>query len=121
MSETGLYSAQYEHIHDWAEIVDQMLIDLKSGSRPSVQNAGQKLGQLLMDIAQKAYNNPSTRFMVLHLQDTIDLSENELLKVGSALISMEYDDNIIALLEQFAQILEHEQLGAMSRMQRWTR
>lgn len=121
MSDTGLFSSQYQQIHEWAEMIDSLLIDLKTGSSPSNPSFKQNLGQLLLDLAQGNYGNPATRFMVIHFQDRADLPKNQLKKTGKALLAGQLNEEVINFIEQFAQILEQEQIGVMARMGRWTR
>lgn len=120
MSETGLYSSLYQNLHDYADMIDRVLVNIKTGRVLPKSPTRQELGRLLIQLAEEESDNLPARLIQLSLQARSNVSRAELTNVGKALISGEIHEDTIIQLEGIAQVLEEEQAKAMSRIQRWT-
>lgn len=122
MSETGLLSGLYQQAHKYAELVDRVLVDLKTESS-SLGDAGRKeLGILLTGISDESLKDLPSHLLIIVLKSRNNLRQLNLGQVGRALLSDEIiDSQVIENLEAFAQALEQEEVDAMTRMRRWTR
>ncbi len=120
MSETGLYSGLYQNLHEVADLVDRVLVNIKTGGTSADSPSRQELGRLLIKLAQNQPDDLPTRLIQLALQNRSDMSRIDLARVGEALVSEEIHEDTIRRLELIAHVLEEEQARAMSRIQRWT-
>jgi len=119
MSETGLYSGLYQNLHEYADLVDRVLVNIKTGRSSENDPSRQELGELLIQLAQDQLDDLPVRLIQLALQNRSDVSRADLDRAGKALVSEEIDEDTIRRLELIAQVLEEEQTRAMSRIQRW--
>jgi hypothetical protein len=120
MSETGLYSGLYQNLHECAELVDQVLVHLKTGKSLPEDSSRQALGRLLTQLAEEQPDDMPTRLIQLLLRNRRDVSSADLARVGRALNLGDIEVDTINQLEAIAQALEEEQSRAMARIQQWT-
>jgi hypothetical protein len=120
MSETGLYSSLYQNLHEYADMIDRVLVNIKTGRVLPKSPSRQELGKLLIQLAKEQSDDLPARLIQLSLQTRSDVSSADLVNVGKALTSGEIHEDTIIRLEAIAQVLEEEQARAMSRIQRWT-
>jgi hypothetical protein len=116
MSDTGLFSSIYEQIREYAALVDDVLVSLKDGTSSPTDPFRQKLGGLLINLANQQYSDASNRLIVLILRDAVKIDDSELAKTGKALLGKEMNKPAVETLELFAQCLEREQRRAMARI-----
>lgn len=116
MNNPGLYSSVYQLIREYAELVDTVLINLKSKTSQVNDPARQRLGELLINLAGETWDNLPIRMIALILRDKDRTRQQKWEKLGKALLSEQFDTSGIRELEELAVALEHEQAGAISKM-----
>ncbi len=116
MSNPGLYASIYEQIREYAELVDTVLIGLKSGMSKPHDPARQTLGNLLISLAGETWESLPTRMIALMLRDTHKTSQQKWQQLGQALLAEHFDPNFTKDLEDLAVALEQEQAGTITKM-----
>ncbi len=116
MSDTSLYAGLYEEMRGCADLVDNILVDLREhGAAPDLAGR-QRLGNVLVRLADNQSDDLSSRLIMLLLQDRRVISRSEMLKIGQGLLSSQVEHSTAAALEQFAQALEQAQADTVARM-----
>lgn len=118
-SDTGLFSGLYQQTRECAELVDQVLIQIKDGTSSPKDKSRQELSKFLIHLGNNEWEDLSSRLIILVLRGKEDFAEAQWSRAGSALLSSEVDTSVVELLEQLARSLEQEQTGAMERMRGW--
>lgn len=122
MSETGRLSGFYQQAHKYADLVDRVLINLKTGLGSLDDPARKELSSLLMHIADETSEDLPSRLLLIGLQSRSNFRELNLANIGKTLLSQEVvAPEIIGKLEDLARALEEEEVDAMVRMRRWIR
>jgi len=122
MSETGLLSGLYQQAHKYADLVDRVLINIKTGYKLSDDPARRELSTLLIQTEDQSSEDLPTRLLLIVLENRNQLNQVNLAHLGKRLlIKGDVDQETIDQLESFAQALEEEQVDAMTRMRQWTR
>ncbi len=116
MSNPGLYASIYEQIREYAELVDTVLIGLKSGTSQPHDPVRQTLGNLLITLAGETWESLPTRMIALMLRDTHKTSQQKWQQLGQALLAEQFDPNFTKDLEDLAVALEQEQAGTITKM-----
>lgn len=115
MSETGLYSGLYSTVRQMAELVDSVLLDLKSGSLRNASAERQRLGTLLIHIAE-----PSSDDLVSHLLGIVVKDSKkpgfDPIELGNQLLGSGLPVGSINTLETLASILENERATMLVKM-----
>jgi len=115
MSDASLFSGLYQQIHEYAELLDDVLVNLKENTSSLEDKSRQELASFLLDLTNEQCEDLPVRLIALALRNNkVNLAE--IADIGQALQSTEIDESDIELLEQLAQSLEQEQAGAMERM-----
>jgi hypothetical protein len=120
MSESGLYSGLYQNLHECADLVDKVLINLKTGKNLKNDSFQQMLAVLLLELAEDQSDNLPARLIQLLLHNQNNVTRADLVRVGNALKTGAVLEETIYQLETIAQALEAEQGRAMARIQQWT-
>jgi hypothetical protein len=115
MSVIGMQSGLYRQLHDYAELVDEALLSLKSGSPPSEDENCQRLGRLLVAISSGDWEDaPAHTFMFS--MSNLDQPERQALGgIGRALLSDSVESRDVKTLERLAELLERKQSSVMAR------
>ena len=116
MNNPGLYASVYQLIREYAELVDTVLISLKSDTSQVNDPARQKLGSLLISLAGDTWDSLPVRMIALILRDQDRTRQQKWATLGKALLSEQFDASAINDLEELAVALEHEQAGAITKM-----
>jgi hypothetical protein len=114
MSETGIYAGSYQRFRDYAESVDNLLIELKSGHTPAVETVRPVL-ELLEALDNQPEAPASVQSVAVLLRANAALSPARLRTVVRELKSWRTSRTTIDSLEAFAVVLEEER-AAMSRL-----
>lgn len=114
MSNPGFYASIYEQIREYAELVDNVLIGLKSGTSSQNDPQRQKLGNLLIILAGDTWDSLPTRMIALMLRDRHNTSQWA--QLGKTLLTEQSDPSVIKDLETLAVALEQEQAETINRM-----
>lgn len=116
MSNPGFYASLYEQIREYAELVDKVLINLKSGTSSPNDPDRQQLGNLLATLAGETWDSLPTRMISLMLRDRHNTSQKKWEQLGKTLLTDQSDPSVIKDLETLAITLEQEQAGTINRM-----
>ncbi|MEQ9668203.1 hypothetical protein [Coleofasciculus sp. G2-EDA-02] len=114
MSTIGLYSTLYTRLEEYAELLDQALIQLKQ-EQITISEQQQKLGELLVSLA-KSPRGLDAQLLVILLQDSPKKSLVEWSQLGQALLSHKITPVEITKLEKLANMLEYERANTFARM-----
>lgn len=116
MSDASLFSGLYQQIHEYAELLDSVLVNLKENTSSLEDKPRQELASFLLDLTNEQCRDLPVRLIALALRDNKEINLAELSDIGQALQSADIDESVIESLERLAQSLEQEQTGAMERM-----
>ncbi len=119
MSHTGLYAGLYEQIREHAELVDCVLIELKSNtSLPpnAVSEPRTRLGVLLKKLGAEQELDLTSRLIGILLRDEAEATSRELIRAGNLLLTPGGGAEVTVFLERLARALEQGQAGAVARM-----
>jgi hypothetical protein len=119
MSQTAIFSGMYEEVRDYAELLDKVLIELKSGISQPQDEKRKKLGRFLTELSSDRSRSLAARLIGRLLRSEGQVTPQELASIGNKLNSAEagaIDQTMISQLEQLARSLEQEQAVAMARM-----
>jgi len=121
MSETGLLSGLYQQAHKYADLVDRVLINIKTGYKANDDPARKELSALLIQTEDQSSEDLPTRWLLMVLENRSQFNQVNLAQLGKKLLAQgDVDQETIGQLESFAQALEEEQVEAMMRMRQWT-
>lgn len=118
MSNSGLYSSIYEQVQKYAEIVDEVLISLKSGTAIANPNV-ERLAQLLDDLTQTEHNDLSLKIISMMMDADDDKNRAKWKRLSQELRSDSPDASTIEVLEELAHHLEFQQSEALAKMRGW--
>ncbi|MEN4012455.1 MAG: hypothetical protein ROW48_10505 [Bellilinea sp.] len=116
MNNPGLYASIYQLIGEYAELVDTVLINLKSDTCPINDPSRQKLGNLLIALSGNTWDSLPIRMIALLLREKQVTNHNKWAKLGESLLAGQVDIIGIKDLEDIAKALENEQISAMTKM-----
>lgn len=116
MSYSGVYSGLYARIRDYAELLDDVLINIKAGRSSPSDSRRQQLAQLFLGTSVSTGSNLSIQLFKVFLRDAYDLDQKHLTEIGQALLSVSVGSNIVDRLERFAHALENERAGMLAKM-----
>jgi len=109
----------YEEVRDYAELLDKVLIELKSGVSHPQDEKRKRLGQFLTELDSKHTRSVAVRLISRLLRNEGQVTPQELASIGNTLsvqIALPIDSAMISQLEELARSLEQEQAVAMARM-----
>ncbi|MCI0388348.1 MAG: hypothetical protein MOB07_06235 [Acidobacteria bacterium] len=115
MSVVGLQSGLYKQLHDYAELVDEALLYLKSALPPSKDESCQKLGRLLIAISSGDWEEAPIHAFLFSVSNIEQSERQELGRIGQALLSDVVKPPDVGKLERLAELLEKKQSSVMSR------
>lgn len=116
MSDTGLHAGLYEYARVLAELVDDVLLEVRTKPREPMSESCRRLGEMLLASTSKHSPDMSSRLLALTLEDIPGFKPGDWQEVGRSLLSDGVDDPLVARLERLARALEQEQLDAASRI-----
>jgi len=119
MTNPGLYSGIYQQIREIAEIVDDVLINLKADADKADKASRPKLAELLEQLAAERTDTLQLRMVaVLVIGDNTN-NRKRWARVAGLLKSDKVDKVLIEELDSLAQALEQMQSEAMAKMRGW--
>lgn len=117
MSDTGLYSNRYQQIRGYAELVDDVLLELDTDVR-SADGKREALGELLVQLDDNECDDLSIRSVALLIKADDSIKMSDLSQAGKALLNGNMDEDTIAILHELARFLEKERSKAIAVMER---
>lgn len=116
MSDIGLNSGLYGQMREYAELLDDVLVGLKTGTALPDDDSRQRLADFLTALGADNWQDIPTRVIAMLLRDKAHVEKNDWPALASALLSGEVDEVVINKLEGLAWSLEQEQAVAMARI-----
>ena len=116
MSDTSLYAGLYEEIREYAELVDEVILNLKKGEGTPENPAQKRLALLLMHLGRGEFEDLPIRLFMLVLRENGFSDQTGWSSTGKALLEPEIDASVINQLERVAQSLERGQTNALGRI-----
>jgi hypothetical protein len=115
MSSTGLFSNLYSRVREYAELLDDVIIQVKSGEGGPADQRRQKLAKLLLALNQSPAADLPTQLLSILVREKSD-GNTDWNEVGRALLNPELPQFVVLRLEQLAQAVEHERAGILAKM-----
>ncbi len=116
MSHTGLYSGLYAQVRHFAEILDDVIIHLKSGVSTPSDPARQQLAKLLLGLDKSPPMDLSAQLLSALLKEQSGDRPRGWSEIGEALLAQEVSPRLIERLEHLALAIERERAGILSKM-----
>jgi hypothetical protein len=116
MSVIGLQSGLYKQLHDYAELVDDSLLCLKSGLPPSKDESCQKLARLLIGMSSDNWDETPLHIFLFSFSNFKESERQEWASTGKALLSDVAGSTDIRQLDRLADLLEQKQSSVMARI-----
>lgn len=116
MSEVGLQAGLYEELHEYAELIDGALVELKCSADAGPMSCAEELGAMLVKLKTDEWQVSPARLIVVILSDFSKLRRLEWAQIGEGLLSGNASLDVITRLENLAAVLELEQVNVMSRL-----
>jgi hypothetical protein len=115
MSSTGLFSGLYSRVREYAELLDDVLIQLKSGEGGPRDQRRQKLAKLLLALDQSPAADLATQLLSVLVREQGDGSA-QWADIGRVLLNPEVPESVVPRLEELARAVEHERAGMLAKM-----
>jgi hypothetical protein len=116
MSDIGVHSNLYQRAREYADLVDEVLIRLKSGMSDPSDTSRLKLAALLDGLASSPVQDLSAAWLGLVLGRAGKDGREEWVKLGGALLRADAEPYIIEQLQQLARVLEMQRTDALAKM-----
>ena len=118
MSDIGLYSSRYHQIRAYAELVDDVLLELNSKARLA-SSRYKELGSLLTKMSGQQYDDDLlAKSVALLIRADGSLSMSDLMRAGNNLLDEEVDSETLAILSKLAKFFNVELSRAMEGIDR---
>ena len=115
MSATGLFSGLYTRVREYAELLDDVIIQLKSGEGSARDPRRQKLAKLLVALDQTPSVDLATQLLSVLVREQSD-GGTRWAEVGRGLMAPAVPTAVIGRLEELARAIENERAGMLSKM-----
>lgn len=116
MSEIGQQLGFYEELYEQAELIDNVLLEVKVNQNPQEVNYFNELGEMLVKLGSDEWQHSPARLFIILLRDFSRSKRKEWATVGENLIARKFDGETIQKLEKLASVLEQEQTNVMARV-----
>lgn len=116
MSEIGQQLGFYEELYEQAELIDNVLLEIKE--KQNLHNAiySGELGEMLVKLGDDEWQQSPARLFIILLRDFSRSKRREWATVGENLIARQFDGDTVQKLEKLASVLEQEQTNVMARV-----
>lgn len=115
MSDIGIYSGNYRRVRDYAEAVDQLLLNLKGGVPVDECSAGPVVS-LLEALHKDSGAAPSVQLLNLRLRQQSGNVKSRLGRMTAELLQRQVSEETIAGLETIANLLEQERVQLRAKL-----
>ncbi|MCA0453944.1 MAG: hypothetical protein LCI00_08220 [Chloroflexi bacterium] len=119
MTNPGLYSGIYQQIREIAELVDDVLVNLKEESENAESSSRLKLSELLEQLVVERTDTLSLRMVALLVIGDDITNRTRWARLSHMLKSDKINKSVIDELDSLAQLLEQVQTDAMAKMRGW--
>ena len=108
MSLSGLFSGLYSYLRGYAELIDDVLVELKSGQVTTSGTNSKKLGQIFLDISKPDINDLSVLLLKTLLMEDEGNNQKMWSQIGCDLRDGKIKPELVEYLEKLANLLESE-------------
>lgn len=115
MSATGLFSGLYARVREYAELLDDVIIQVKSGEGGPADRRRQKLAKLLVALDDEPAADLATQLLLVLVRERRDGGAGWA-DVGRALLGPGVPSSVVPRLEELARIVEDERAGMLAKM-----
>jgi hypothetical protein len=116
MSTTGLHTGLYSCIREWAELLDGVLVAMKTGTPEKADQARKRLGQALLRISVPSTTEPHDLLLASLVVGASALSRERIADLGRLLLEAKVIPGLVEDLEHMASVLEHERAGTFAKI-----
>lgn len=116
MSFQGPHSSLYIQIRQFAELLDQVLLDFKAGTPDAHQPERVVLGTLLSNLERPGKGELRGQLLANLIRDSGRPSPEHLAELGRNIVSGTISASLVAELEQLARNLEQERAGTFAKI-----
>ena len=116
MSDIGVHSNVYQRVREYGDLVDEVLIGLKSGTSSPSDAPRRKLAGLLVGLESTSPLDLATAWLGMLLRGADAGERAGWAKVGRALLAPRIEPWVIERLEALARALEERRTEALARM-----
>ncbi len=116
MSEIGQQLGFYEELYEQAELIDNVLLEIKVNQNSQEANYFNELGEMLVRLGGDQWQSSPARLFVILLRDFSRGKRRGWAAVGENLIARKFDGETVQKLEKLASVLEQEQTNVMARV-----
>jgi hypothetical protein len=115
MSDTGIYAGGYQRVRDYAESVDRLLIELKSGQSPNDETLDPVVN-LLEALDNERSASAAVRTVGVLLRSKSALAPAKLRDIVTELKAKRASRATVEGLETFAAVLDEERAAISARL-----
>lgn len=116
MSEIGQQLGFYEELYEQAELIDNVLLEIKANQNLQNTSHSDELGNMLIKLGGEQWQYSPARLFIILLRDFSRSKRREWATVGENLISRKFSGDTVKKLEKLASVLEQEQTNVMARV-----
>jgi len=116
MSDIGVHSNVYQRVREYGDLVDQVLVAIKSGNSTLGDASRQRLGDLLVGVSAMPPRDLNSAWLGMLLGDSDHRTRAEWAKVGRALLSPGVETRVVERLEELAGRIEQRRTDALAKM-----
>lgn len=115
MSATGLFSGLYSRIRQYAELLDDVIIQVKSKECDPGDPRRKKLAKLLIAIDDETAADLATQLLAILVREQRE-GRSGWAEVGQALLGPDVPHSVIPRLEELARAIENERAGMLAKL-----
>jgi hypothetical protein len=116
MSDIGVHSNVYQRVRDYGQLIDEVLVRLRSVASSPFDPARRRLGELLVGLQSASPPNLQTAWLGMLIGGADSAARARWARVGRALLSESIDSSVIDELEELAGRLEERRTEALTKM-----
>ena len=116
MSDSGLYGAVYAQLHDWAELIDDVIVDLEVAGGSDGAERREVLSSLLRGLQTAPASDLSAALLWNVLREYKSPSHADWNEIADAIARCDASSGVVGRLEELARVLELERAEMSTRM-----
>jgi len=116
MSLSGLFSGLYSHLRGYAELIDDVLVELKSGQVTASCANSKKLGQIFIDISKPDLTDFSVLLLKTLLLEDEGTNPKVWSRIGCDLRAGKITPELVEYLKEVANLLESERSSTLAKL-----
>jgi len=116
MSDIGVYSSVYQRVRGYGQLIDEVLLGLRSNASSPVDGSRRRLGGLLVGVAATPPPDLRAAWLAMLIGGGEPSARAEWARVGRALLGAAVEVDVIRKLEELAARLEDRRTDALGKM-----